>query len=180
MNVSDKMNQELERQQAFCGSRDSASKLSCKFINLVHHAILSRSGACELCLAQHRKVKAGPRKIGVIDFDVDKMPGCGLAMRAAIPVGPGGAAGEIRRRKRVAIAPQQGVQRRSSLGCQMPIRDQRRDLMAAVTPSLDLRARQCGDSEQDRARMSQRLRNVSQLPKKNDASFLPVALNGFL
>ena len=107
--IADEMNQEFQRQQPFRRRRAQTAELRAELFDLVHHAVLSGTLARDLIDRQHRKSIASALQLRMVDFDVDKVPGGGFAMPIAILVGPGCAAGKIRRRERVAIAREQRI-----------------------------------------------------------------------
>jgi len=140
--IAQKMNQKLERQNAFRRRRGRVFEFGREFLDLVHHTVLRGALARKLSYVQARKSEAGIVEIRMVDLDVHKMPDGGFAVRIAVFVRPSCPAGEIAGRQRVRIARQQSVQGGSGRRRQVPIGDQRGDLMAEIAPGDRLRADQ--------------------------------------
>src|SRR3954447_17816490 len=140
LQVTDKVEQELEGDNLFLRVNCRVGQLCRKFLDLIDNAVLFRAiggrGA-----AWHRwMTKAGLVEVRSHDLYVDKMPlarllSCAILVRVTELVSPGCGSGDVMCGERVDIRREQSTDLLADGGFEISLRDQGDSLVSLITPS---------------------------------------------
>src|SRR5215212_12007876 len=139
MQVTDKVEQELEGDNLFLRISCRVGQLCCKFLNLIDNAVLFRAIGGRGARWHRWMAKAGLVEVRSRDLYVNKMPlarllPCAILVPVTELVSPGCGSGDVMCGERVGIRRKQSTDLLVDGGFEISLRDQSDNFVSLITP----------------------------------------------